>query len=216
MRESTVWDETARGLGGEARRKGSGELGLLSGSRGSAQFRLGRREATGHNGGGPTCYPVGEAGESIETVGVRIVFDKLNPTPCVSVRASTSIRGGGTSGGKAHTARVPPASALVLRVLRRLPLPRPLKGNRLGAVGAIIANESDVGILVEVRIGVKFSGDQGLDLFGRGGIDVGERIDAGIERLWVGVYRCVGGLVGLSLADDEGELEVYFVVVCEL
>ena len=123
------------------------------------------------------------------------------------VCASTSIRGVGTTGGRTHTARVSPASALVLCVLRRLPLPRPLKSNRLSTVGAIVANESDIRILVEVRIGVEFSGDQGLHLLGRGGIYLGERIDAGIERLWVGVYRCVRGFVGLRLADDEVELE---------
>lgn len=134
----------------------------------------------------------------------------------MSVRPSTSTRGAGAMGGKAHTARVSPASALVLCVLRRLPLPRPLKGNRWSTFGAIIANESDIRILVEVWIGVEFSGDKGLHLLGRGGVDVGERIDAGIERLWVGLYRCVRGFVDLSLADDEGELEVYFVVVCEL
>lgn len=79
-----------------------------------------------------------------------------------------------------NTTRVSPTSAPIFRILGRLPLPRPLKGNGRTAIGGVVANEGDICVLVEVRIGVEFPGHESFHLSGRGGMDIGERIDAGI------------------------------------
>lgn len=146
----------------------------------------------------------------METIGMRIVFDKLHQSQ-VSVRHTLvrfRQRALGWLAGKTNTARVSPAPALVLCVLGRLPFPRPLERSGRAAISAVVANESNIRVLVEVRIGVELPGYQGFYLPGRGGVDVGERIDAGVEGGLLGAGRCVRGVAGLrSLAYGKGELE---------
>ena len=64
---------------------------------------------------------------------------------------------------------------------------------------------------------MELSGDQGFDLLGRGGVDVGERFNARIEGRLVGGCRGVRRASCLrSLAEDKGEPENKLVIVREL
>ena len=134
---------------------------------------------------------------------MRIVFDKLHLSVCHALLHRLWF-----VAGKTNTARVSPASALVLCVLGGFPCPRPIESSGRVAVGAVVANQGNVCVLVEVRIGVELPGDQGFYLLGRGGVDVGERIDAGVRNGMIGARGRALGVAGLrSLADGKGKLE---------
>ncbi len=118
-----------------------------------------------------------------------------------------------------YAARGPPAAPLVLGLPRRLPGPRPLEGHRGAPAGAEVADELDIGVLMQVRIGMELARDQVLDLAGRRGVDVGEAVDGGVGSGAI----CVGGGGGggrrrclRRLPDDEGEGEGKLVVVDQL
>lgn len=70
------------------------------------------------------------------------------------------------------------------------------------AAGGIVANKLDVGILVKIRVCVKLSRDEILQVSARGGVDVCEAID---------VCVVAGGTAFLS-AEGETEVEEEFVV----
>jgi len=62
-----------------------------------------------------------------------------------------------------HTAGIPPASALVLCVLGWFPPPSPVKGDRGAPFGGIVADQLDIGVLVEIWVGVELASDKILD-----------------------------------------------------
>lgn len=90
-----------------------------------------------------------------------------------------------------ETAAVSPSRAAVLLCLWWTPLPLPLKGNRFLAAGRKVADELDIGVLVEVWVGVKFEGDEVLDFFGCGSCNVCEAVYDGVDE-FLGIGRAAG------------------------
>lgn len=105
-----------------------------------------------------------------------------------------------------HAARVPPSTTSILHVLRRLPLPRPVKGDGGTATSGEVAHELDVGILVQIGVGMEFAGDKVLYFARRRGVDICEAGDLGLDG-WVYLGNTIRGLgdARLGLADDKGE-----------
>ena len=116
-----------------------------------------------------------------------------------------------------HTTRVPPATTEVLILLWGPPLPRPLELYRRDARGVVVAYQGDVGVLVQVWIGMEFSRDQLFDFSRVGsenirqarqvGVDAGHG-GRGDEVVAHGIYG-----TGLELAKDAGEVEGELVFV---
>lgn len=109
-----------------------------------------------------------------------------------------------------HAAGVSPAAALVFGVLWRSPFPRPFECHRLAPAGAVVAHELDIGVLVEVWIGLELSSYESLD-FARGRrIDICEAVDLCIgrgERFCTVRGRCQS-LLRLSDHKREGKDEL--------
>lgn len=131
-----------------------------------------------------------------------IILDKL-------VVVSDWVIPSSAAAGKAYAARVPPSATFILVGFGRLPFPRPLERHRGAAIGAVVADELHVGILMEVWVGVEFACDEILDLPRSRGIGEGETGDIGIYWLGIGVGR---GLAMLCLAQDEVEGEDELVI----
>ncbi len=110
-----------------------------------------------------------------------------------------------------YAARGPPAAPLVLGLPRRLPGPRPLEGHRGAPAGAEVADELDIGVLMQVRIGMELARDQVLDLAGRRGVDVGEARDLGVDEV-----SPVSGWRRLRLSNDKGKAKYKLFIADEL
>lgn len=82
---------------------------------------------------------------------------------------------------------VPPTPPSVLCSSRWFPFPDPFKGDGWTSVGGIVANQLDIGIFVQVRVGMKFASDKVLDLSRVRGTDVGETSDCCVHGLGLGV-----------------------------
>lgn len=109
-------------------------------------------------------------------------------------------------------AGVPPAAAGVFPSPRWLPLPGPVKCYGRATSGCEVADQLNVGVLVEVWIGVEFPGDKRLDLAQCGGMDVCEATDLGIDGRAVRT-GAQGGC--LAYVEFEGEHELVIVAQFE-
>lgn len=114
-----------------------------------------------------------------------------------------------------YAARISPSTAFILRVPRRLPLPRPLEGDRRAAAGCVGANKVDVGCLVKVGVRMELPGDEVLEFPRCGGVCICEAVDLGVLGA-DGAHTtgcCCHNL--LRLPDNEGEGEGELVIVIE-
>ena len=64
-----------------------------------------------------------------------------------------------------YTAGIAPTAAVIFGLLWRLPLPRPLELHRGHTTGIIVADEFNVGILVQVWVGMELARDELVNLF---------------------------------------------------
>lgn len=100
---------------------------------------------------------------------------------------------------------------MVFGLLWRLPLPRPLELYRGHTTGIVVADEFNVGILVQVWVGMEFACDELVDLFCTRTKDVGQATQLRVQRLhasggdeMVADYVCWSRV---GLAQDAGEVE---------
>lgn len=78
-----------------------------------------------------------------------------------------------------YTAGIPPAKVTGTPILALWWSPAPfiVELHRIRAVGGIVADEIDVRVLVQVRVGVELSGDEVLNLARTRSSDKGESVD---------------------------------------
>lgn len=114
-------------------------------------------------------------------------------------------------------ARVPPTTTPFFQRPRWLPLPSPFKGDRGATASAVISNQVDIGILVQVGVGVELPSDEVLDFPWSGCTNVGKSGDLIVCRRGLVVSRAGRLACGLRLrlAHHEGEGEYQLVVVVE-
>ena len=82
---------------------------------------------------GLTVDPEGKGDKGVESVRALVVLNKA--------------------------AAVAPTTTLVLGCSRRTPLPRPFKLFKGTAVGRVVTDQVDIGIAVEIWVGIEFAGD---------------------------------------------------------
>ena len=85
-----------------------------------------------------------------------------------------------------YTAGVAPATTAVLGLLWGLPFPGPVELYRGGATGVEVAHQSDVGVFVQIWVGVKLARDQLFNLSRIRAKDVGQAGELSVERRHAG------------------------------
>jgi hypothetical protein len=137
-----------------------------------------------------------------------VVFDKLD---------AVSHGRQGKAWGTDAAACAPTASATFVGLGGR-PFPGPLKLHRGTAAGGVVAYQLDLGVLVEVGIGVELAGDEVVKLSGAVGKDKSQAVDAGVDQ--AGRDTAGGGGVWVVyarhsqvLAEYECEVECEVLVV---
>jgi transposase len=100
---------------------------------------------------------------------------------------------------------VPPSTSLVLARLWRPPLPRPVVVNGGTAICRVVPDKLYVGVLVDVRVGMEFPGNQVVQLFSIRSVRKSQACYSGIDavacaRNWRRVWL---GVLGLPLSCDE-------------
>jgi len=111
-----------------------------------------------------------------------------------------------------YTAGISPAqvTGTPLLALWRSPAPFIVELHHIRAVSRVVADEIDIRVLVQVRVGVELSGDEVLDLAGTGSSDKGKSVNGRARVIAVGVRSCSGSL--LSAANGKCKYQIKLVL----
>jgi hypothetical protein len=115
-----------------------------------------------------------------------------------------------------HTAAGTPAAGTALPVLWWCPFPRPLKLNRRTSTSRVVPYKLDLGVLVQIGVGVKFASDQIVQLPRACCKDKGQAVDYSVHQACRGdgriavdvVYAWYGKMLSKYECEVEGKLLV--------
>ena len=113
-------------------------------------------------------------------------------------------------------ATITPTTTAVLGWLWRSPFPGPIKLHTSTTSSRVVTHELDIGILMQVWVGVEFSDYQILYLFRSRREDVCQTGDLRVDRTCRRVFATSRRAIWLTLlSKDECEIEIQIVNVCK-